>query len=82
MRRSLREIPVALMMVNLVVRTPESIVSFGFYALWAYFRYFLHVYKCNFNILVCKHSDMMYASIEQFYSVLNEACGRLNNREN
>jgi hypothetical protein len=25
---------------------------------------------------------MMYASIEQFYSVLNEACGRSNNREN
>ena len=47
----------ALMIMNLVVRTPESIVSFGFYALWAYFRYFLHVYKCNFNILVCKHSE-------------------------
>ena len=74
--------PVALMMVNLVVRTPESIVSFGFYALWAYFCSFLHVYKCNFNILVCKHSDMMYASVEQFSLMLNEACGRSNNGEN
>jgi hypothetical protein len=58
MKRSLRKMSVALMMVNLMVRTPESIVS------------------------MCKHSDMMYASIEQFYSVLNEACGRSNNREN
>jgi hypothetical protein len=82
MRRSLREMPVALMMVKLVVRTPESIVSFGFYAFWAYFHNFLHVYKCNFNILVCKHLDIMYASIEQFYWMLNEACGRSNNREN
>ena len=74
--------PVAPMMVELMVGTPESIVSFGFYALQAYFCYFLHVYKCNFNILVCKHLDMMYASVEQFYWMLNEACGRSNDGEN
>jgi hypothetical protein len=45
---------------------------------WAYFRCFLHVYKCNFNIFVGKHLDMMYTSIEQFYWMLNEACGRSN----
>jgi hypothetical protein len=77
--------PVALMMVNLAVRTPESIVSFGFFKFFHFlslFHYFLHVYKCNFNILVCKHLDMMYASIVQFYWMLNEACGRSNNGEN
>jgi hypothetical protein len=70
MRMSLRKMPVVLMMVNLVVRTPESIVSFGFLKF---------LYKCNFNILAGKHLDMMYARIVQFYWMLNETCGRSNN---
>ena len=68
-----------LMMVNLVVRTLESNVSFRFFKFLCSLAYFLHVYKCTFNILVCKHLDMMYASVENFYLMLNEACGRSNN---
>ena len=52
------------------------------YTFGAYFCYFLHVYKCNFNILVCIHLGMMYASIVQYYWLLNEACGRSNDGEN
>ena len=32
--------------------------------------------------MVCKHSDIMYASVEQFSLMLNEACGRSNDGEN
>jgi len=72
------------LMVNLVVRTLESIVSLGFFkflCFGAYFHYFLHVYKCNFNILVCKYLEMMYESIVQFYWMLKKACGRSDNGE-
>ena len=31
---------------------------------------------------MCKQLDMMYASVEQFSLMLNEACGRSNNGEN
>jgi len=82
MKRSLRKIPVALMIVNLVVRTPESIVSFGFCKFLCFWGSFFLFSTCILTILVCKHSEMMYSSILQFYWILNEACGRSNDGEN
>src|ERR1700691_3630244 len=72
MRRRMKKMPVALMMVNLVVRTFRincflcCFFLSNFHTFGAYFRYFLHVYKENLKILVCKQLDMMYTSIVQF----------------
>jgi len=48
MGRSLSEMPVALMMVNLVGRTPESIISFGFFHIfYAFGLIFAIFYICT-----------------------------------
>jgi hypothetical protein len=69
-------------MVNLVVRTPESIVSFGFSKYFRFLGLFLLFSTCMQMILVHKHLDMMYASILQFHWMLNVACGRSSDGEN
>jgi hypothetical protein len=45
--------PVALMMVNLVVRTPESNVSFGFFEFLSLFGFIFaifHMYTNDFSV--------------------------------
>jgi len=72
------------MMVNLVVRTPESIVSFGFLKFLHFLGLFSLFSTCIQMILVCKPLYMVYSSILQlqFYWMINEAYGRSNNGEN
>ena len=55
------------MMVNLMVRTPESIVSFGFFTFLRFLGIF-SLFPAHIQIiLVCKPLDIMYAHILQFY---------------
>jgi len=58
---------VALMMVNLMVRTPESIVSFGFFTFLHILGIFSLFSACIQIISVCKPLDIMYVCILQFY---------------
>ena len=55
-----------LIMVNLMVRTPELIVSFGFFTFSRFFGIFSLFSACIQIILVCKPLDIIYACILQF----------------